>query len=594
MNHKKRQQTPATQTAQGRVLKQQRLTAAEEVQQIHDAGVRREAERTKIPRRRLSVAEEVEAIQNAAVAELKKRHDAELAKAAKTALKDALPVSKEELLEGGERLSFVDMDFILWENIRASLSPDRFPFSLDEDVLPELVKDHVSLETQSEALAEHLLKSFKAGKGDPFDLLDTAPRSTSPGGSDSSDEWDPNSKLPYMPRLKLDKRIANALVMVAAPIGQLQKDLRAHDQEVIQERYRPWPSAREAMAQITAEIVAVGAEKKLMEREEIGPAPLGFSHLQFNDIILSTDGSFKLKPKAPAAANETTRPIRLADTNTGGEIAGGAPTDGEAVQQGGHVSAEKVHSEWAYSDPSRSTLREMGPGRRQNVLDDNQRSWDLRKHMRAAELGSTEGKLMGSAGEALQNQGRTITHAEVDDIRRRIGYLLHNLTSPRASQEGRRHIRRRIELLLIESLGIRTSCNNLTMSDSKLEPQDEILPEEQQRLLDLEERELKRGPLGPISEAARAYLGRYMEKTHPGEKTPAERLRDLIRNGGDVYAIALQEAEVAKAAAKRLERKGGVEYLMALRESGFARATAEKAKFWERERMKQEKEVGKR
>ncbi|KAJ7021495.1 hypothetical protein C8F04DRAFT_1273612 [Mycena alexandri] len=134
------------------------------------------------------------------------------------------------------------------------------------------------------------------------------------------------------------------------------------------------------------------------------------------------------------------------------------------------------------------------------------------------------------------------------------------------------------------------------MSDSKLEPQDKISPEEQQRLLDLEERELKRevikiGPLGPISAAASAYLGRYMEKTPPGEKTPAERLHDMIRNGGDVYTMALQDTEVAKAAAKRLERKGGVEYLTALREAGFARATAEKAKFWERERMKA-KEVG--
>ncbi|KAJ7699406.1 hypothetical protein B0H16DRAFT_1749439 [Mycena metata] len=285
MNHKKRPQTPTNQTAEARGLKQQRLTAVEEVEQIRDAGLRREADRAILRRRRpLSVAEEVQAIQDAAIEELKKRHDAELAKAAKEALtKVALPASQEDLLEKGER--FVNMDFAFWDNIRASLSPDRFPFSLDEDVLPKLLKDHVSLETQSEALAEHLLESFKAGKGDPFDLLDTAPRSTSPGGSDSSDEWDPNSKLPYMPRLKVDKRIANALVMVAAPIGRLQKDLRAHDQEVIQERYRPWPSAREAMAQVTAEIVAVGAERKLTEREEIGPAPLGFSYVQFNDQI---------------------------------------------------------------------------------------------------------------------------------------------------------------------------------------------------------------------------------------------------------------------------------------------------------------------
>ncbi|KAJ7019678.1 hypothetical protein C8F04DRAFT_1270683 [Mycena alexandri] len=138
------------------------------------------------------------------------------------------------------------------------------------------------------------------------------------------------------------------------------------------------------------------------------------------------------------------------------------------------------------------------------------------------------------------------------------------------------------------------------MSESKLEPHDEISPEEQRHLLDLEERELKReviklGPLGPISAAARVYLEHYMKKTPPAEKTPGERLRDLIQNGGDVYSIALQKAEVAKAAAEKLERKGGVEYLTALREAGFAKMTAEKARVWERQKLKGvEKEVGKR
>ncbi|KAJ7699408.1 hypothetical protein B0H16DRAFT_1749441 [Mycena metata] len=57
------------------------------------------------------------------------------------------------------------------------------------------------------------------------------------------------------------------------------------------------------------------------------------------------------------------------------------------------------------------------------------------------------------AWDWIENQESTITHAEVDNIRRRIGFLLHNLTSRRASPEQRRHIRRRIELLLIEVLG---------------------------------------------------------------------------------------------------------------------------------------------
>ncbi|KAJ7032310.1 hypothetical protein C8F04DRAFT_1185157 [Mycena alexandri] len=370
---------PMVRTAQARVLKQRRLTAVEELQQLRDAGLRYEAERSRLPRRRpgtLSVAEQVLAIQSAAVEELQKRHNADLKKAAKSPVALAstsqedlpngepyanmaldLPPTLQkgepyETLQKGERCSHVDIDYYFWEKVRASTSPTRFPFYLDHTALPKLPSDRASLEKQSEQLAEQMLDSFKAGKGDPFDLLDAAPRSTSPA-SDSSDEWDPNSKLPYMPRLKIDKRVVNALVMVAGPLGRLETDLRAHDLEVARERYRPWPSAREAMVRVAAEIVVVGAERKSAERQEIGPAPLGFNHVQFNDQIylardngdesmiyiaeadsnqslMSTahwhqeieyklklivlDGTSKLKPKAPDA-NKTTRPakVRIAD-----------------------------------------------------------------------------------------------------------------------------------------------------------------------------------------------------------------------------------------------------------------------------------------
>ncbi|KAJ7025173.1 hypothetical protein C8F04DRAFT_1269530 [Mycena alexandri] len=113
------------------------------------------------------------------------------------------------------------------------------------------------------------------------------------------------------------------------------------------------------------------------------------------------------------------------------------------------------------------------------------------------------------------------------------------------------------------------------MPESELEPKDlktvteqvvEISAEEEERILNLEERELKRevltvGPLGPISAIARAYLHRYMSKPKVEEKPIAERLREL-------------------------EQKGGVPYLMALREAGFARQAAEKqaSAVWRRQR----------
>ncbi|KAJ7712670.1 hypothetical protein B0H16DRAFT_1479213 [Mycena metata] len=96
-----------------------------------------------------------------------------------------------------------DMD---WEKICVSTSPNRLPFSLDPAVLPKLPKDrhvfvnqvadkiHVfcpsaTLEKESEQLAEQILESFKAGKGDLFDPLDGAPVMVGSRGAG----WDPDN-----------------------------------------------------------------------------------------------------------------------------------------------------------------------------------------------------------------------------------------------------------------------------------------------------------------------------------------------------------------------------------------------------------------
>ncbi|KAJ7029545.1 hypothetical protein C8F04DRAFT_1264809 [Mycena alexandri] len=197
---------------------------------------------------------------------------------------DYIPSSTEGL-QKGER--YVDMDYVLAEGIRASTAAKRFSFPMLK--LGKRVKTAAALEQESEALAEDLLNSFKAGLGDPFDLL------SGPTGLDddssSEEEWDPKSKLPYMPRRKLDKRLANALIMIAAPLGQIERELRAHDREVAQERLLPSSQSRIAMQAVAAQIALVGTVQRSEEREEVGPAPHGFCYVQVNDqVYLTSEG----------------------------------------------------------------------------------------------------------------------------------------------------------------------------------------------------------------------------------------------------------------------------------------------------------------
>ncbi|KAF7354531.1 hypothetical protein MSAN_01365500 [Mycena sanguinolenta] len=182
----------------------------------------------------------------------------------------------------------------VFEGIKTSTSPNRLPFVLPSNIIrslkarktgPRIVDDNVTV-----ALAEHMLNAFKAGHGHPLDLWKSPPVVDS--SSEDDDEWDPNGGLPYCPRRKINWRVANALSMITLTIGQLERDQRAEERRLRAERYAPWPHIRVAMHSVLAEVVAVGAVKKLLERDEIGPAPLGFCYVQVKDqvYLASEDG----------------------------------------------------------------------------------------------------------------------------------------------------------------------------------------------------------------------------------------------------------------------------------------------------------------
>ncbi|KAJ6478365.1 hypothetical protein C8R45DRAFT_1007110 [Mycena sanguinolenta] len=143
---------------------------------------------------------------------------------------------------------------------------------------PRIVDDEETV-----ALAEHMLDAFKAGHGHPLDLWASPPAIDS--SSDEEDEWDPDGGLPYCPRRRISWRVANALSMITLTIGQLERDQRAEERRLRAEHYAPWPHMRVAMQAVLAEVLQIGAVKKMLERVEIGPAPHGFCYIQVNDEV---------------------------------------------------------------------------------------------------------------------------------------------------------------------------------------------------------------------------------------------------------------------------------------------------------------------
>jgi hypothetical protein len=90
------------------------------------------------------------------------------------------------------------------------------------------------------------------------------------------DEYDPASGLPYMPRFKISRHRAHAMVVVAAWIGAQE----AHAEQAAKRATRQWRDAKRTMVQVVAQILEVGANKRRLEKSEIGPAPHGFQYVQ--------------------------------------------------------------------------------------------------------------------------------------------------------------------------------------------------------------------------------------------------------------------------------------------------------------------------
>ncbi|KAJ7447051.1 hypothetical protein B0H11DRAFT_2214448 [Mycena galericulata] len=152
----------------------------------------------------------------------------------------------------GERLQ--DMDFTLLQRLKKGIVADR------ED------------DAETIALAEHMLAQYEAGCRDH--LEDTSPI---PGEVLSEDEYDPDSILPYVPRLKISPRRMNALSMINATIARLEAEADAARRE---ERAR---RVKVRMERLAAQIAAALRSSK--ERVEVTAAPPGFFYVQVAYVL---------------------------------------------------------------------------------------------------------------------------------------------------------------------------------------------------------------------------------------------------------------------------------------------------------------------
>ncbi|KAJ7714370.1 hypothetical protein B0H16DRAFT_1808027 [Mycena metata] len=114
--------------------------------------------------------------------------------------------------------------------------------------------------------------------------------------SEASDEddYDPAGGLPYYPRWNISRRRADAIIAHATRLSDDQ--------------------LKSIKVAVVAQIVQVGAVKKALEKAEIGPAPVRFQYVQFNDDIFlkkdSGDGSLVYV----GSAETVIRPARPAES----------------------------------------------------------------------------------------------------------------------------------------------------------------------------------------------------------------------------------------------------------------------------------------
>ncbi|KAJ7434291.1 hypothetical protein FB451DRAFT_1419022 [Mycena latifolia] len=179
-------------------------------------------------------------------------------------------------LQKGER--YTNMDFILFKNLEKTRAkkPPAPPAEYEDD-------------EETKAIAQRMLDAYVADGTDPLvTMLEPF------DDMSSEEEYDPNCGLPYVPQLKIDRRRADAVLMISGTLAQLESERLAADSaartmQYYSSRFIPWPHVH-AMKQVAAEIHDLGATKRSMERVELGPAPHGFSYVQLeNQVYLVAD-----------------------------------------------------------------------------------------------------------------------------------------------------------------------------------------------------------------------------------------------------------------------------------------------------------------
>ncbi|KAJ7458438.1 hypothetical protein FB451DRAFT_1507580 [Mycena latifolia] len=158
---------------------------------------------------------------------------------------------------------------------------------------------------ETRAIAQHMLDAYVANGTEPlvtmlepFDDIDLS----------SEDKYDLSCGLPYCPRLNIDRRRVDAVLMISGMLAQLETERQAAE-KAEKVAYVP-PHARipwlfvHAMKQVATEIRSVGAVKKSMKRVELGPAPHGFCYVQVEDrvYLIADDGDGSMVYIAEASA----------------------------------------------------------------------------------------------------------------------------------------------------------------------------------------------------------------------------------------------------------------------------------------------------
>ncbi|KAJ7239438.1 hypothetical protein C8J57DRAFT_1372553 [Mycena rebaudengoi] len=116
---------------------------------------------------------------------------------------------------------------------------------------------------------------------------------TQPDWSDASTDEDDEVMPDAPPRWNVSRRRANAMVVAVSVSFRAKVEELERNRAARLARQVPWESARLTMAQVASEIIAHGAEKKSMERHELGPAPCGFEYLTIGEEVhlARTDGN---------------------------------------------------------------------------------------------------------------------------------------------------------------------------------------------------------------------------------------------------------------------------------------------------------------